>query len=90
MIVWSVCLMLNCLLLPIEGPTPPQTADSPSIPFGGSDFKQYYTTSRLLLEGHNPYDYQRAGELQRVLGNKGDIQVPYGPPTSLLPFIPMG
>jgi hypothetical protein len=62
----------------------------PSIPFGGTDFKQYYTTSRLLREGHNPYDYDRAGPLQKELGNRGETQVPYGPPTSLLPFIPLG
>lgn len=67
-----------------------QPNGEPSIPFGGADFKQYYTTSRLILDGENPYDYEKAGDLQRSLGNRGDTQVPYGPPTSLLPFIPLG
>jgi hypothetical protein len=62
----------------------------PNIPFGGTDFKQYYTTSRLILKGQNPYDYDKAGDLQQSLGYQGEPQVPYGPPTSLLPFIPLG
>lgn len=69
---------------------PAARPNEPTIPFGGTDFKQYYTTSRLILEGHNPYDYTQAGLIQRALGEKGEIQVPYGPPTSLFPFIPMG
>lgn len=73
-----------------EAPSKEQAAKTSTIPFGGTDFKQYYTTSKLILEGHNPYDYERAGVIQRALGETGDIQVPYGPPTSLLPFIPMG
>lgn len=62
----------------------------PAIPFGGTDFKQYYATSRLILEGHNPYDHEKVGAIQRKLGHSGSPQVPYGPPTSLLPFIPLG
>ena len=78
--------MMNCTVMPMEWQAPAQTAQSTSIPFGGTDFKQYYTTSRLLLQGDNPYDYARAGIIQRALGERGDIQVPYGPPTSLLPL----
>lgn len=88
--VWSFFVLLSCLLLPVDGPVQPPVAQEGGIPFGGTDFKQYYTTSRLILEGYNPYDYERAGVIQRALGEKGDIQVPYGPPTSLLPFIPIG
>lgn len=77
--------------LPLDGAVSAASPLAPSaIPFGGTDFKQYYTTSRLLLEGKNPYDYELAGVIQRGLGETGDIQVPYGPPTCLLPFIPMG
>lgn len=60
------------------------------LPFGATDFKQYYTASRLLLAGHNPYDYGLAAALQQQLGAAGAVQVPYGPPTSLLPFVPFG
>ncbi|HQR06185.1 MAG TPA: glycosyltransferase family 87 protein [Gemmatales bacterium] len=87
---WLLGLLLSCFLLPMESPAQVPVAQEAGIPFGGTDFKQYYTTSRLLLEGHNPYDYEWAGVIQRALGEKGDVQVPYGPPTSLLPFIPMG
>lgn len=90
MMAWLFGLMLTCLMVPLDGQTPTQVATPTGIPFGGTDFKQYYTTSRLILNGHNPYDYDRAGVIQRALGEEGDIQVPYGPPTSLLPFIPMG
>jgi hypothetical protein len=65
-------------------------AAKPEIPFGGTDFKQYYATSRLLQAGENPYDYAKVGEIQQGLGAEGEPQVPYGPPTSLLPFIPLG
>jgi len=90
MFVWSVCLLLNCLVLPREEPAPPQAVESPTIPFGGTDFKQYYTASRFILEGHNPYDYEQAEVFQRTLGHHGPGQLPYGPPTSILPFIFMG
>jgi len=63
--------------------------DAPS-PFGATDFKQYYTSSRLLLSGHNPYDFGLAETVQRQLGATDAVQVPYGPPTSLLPFLPLG
>jgi hypothetical protein len=72
------------LLLAADGPP------RPAIPFGGTDFKQYYATSQLLLRGENPYDADKVGEIQRALGAEGEPQVPYGPPTSLLPFIPLG
>lgn len=88
--IWSLVVLLSCLLIPVDGIAQAPVVQEGGIPFGGTDFKQYYTTSRLILEGHNPYDYERAGVIQRALGEKGDTQVPYGPPTSLLPFIPMG
>ncbi|MBL8824528.1 MAG: DUF2029 domain-containing protein [Planctomycetia bacterium] len=81
--------LLVCWCLPADENATP-TAQEVTIPFGGTDFKQYYTTSRLILEGSNPYDYDKAGKIQRELGEKGATQVPYGPPTSLLPFIPLG
>lgn len=60
------------------------------IPFGGTDFKQYFATSKLIIQGHNPYDYDKVGMIQHQLGYAGEPQVPYGPPTSLLFFIPLG
>ncbi len=86
-IIWVI---FTLMIIPGGKPTEDSTPPTTTIPFGGTDFKQYYTTSRLILEGHNPYDYEKAGVIQRALGEKGATQVPYGPPTSLLPFIPMG
>lgn len=83
------CVMGTLLLVDAPEQTKGSTSES-KIPFGGTDFKQYYTTSLLILQGHNPYDYERAGVIQRKLGSTGETQVPYGPPTSLLPFIPLG
>lgn len=68
----------------------PTWSSAKELPFGGTDFKQYYTTSKQILSGNNPYDYVQAEVIQRRLGSTGDVQVPYGPPTSLLPFIPFG
>lgn len=90
MIAWSVCLILNCLVLPMDDPASAKAQESTKIPFGGTDFKQYYTASRLIVEGLSPYNIHRAEVLQRALGNQGPAQLPYGPPTTLLPFIPMG
>lgn len=88
MLAYFACLLF-CLCFPLDEKNPSVSPEA-TIPFGGTDFKQYYTTSRLILEGSNPYDYGKAGKIQRELGEKGATQVPYGPPTSLLPFIPMG
>lgn len=84
--------MWACFLIILCHPqvTDQSNTSSKTIPFGGTDFKQYYTTSRLIIEGQNPYDYERAGVIQRALGENKEIQIPYGPPTSLLPFIPLG
>jgi hypothetical protein len=68
----------------------PRASLARDLPFGGTDFKQYYTTSKQILDGKNPYDYSDAERIQRQLGSEGEAQVPYGPPTSLLPFIPLG
>jgi len=69
--------------------TAPRTPDRPPMPFGGPDFKQYYATSRLLVERRNPYNQKDVWEIQEPLG-AAESQVPYGPPTSLLPFILLG
>src|SRR5262249_52490180 len=77
------------LLLPASMLAQP-AAPKPEIPFGGTDFKHSYAAGKLLLAGENPYDYEKVGETQRALGSGDEPQVPYGPPTSLLPFIPLG
>jgi hypothetical protein len=61
----------------------------PNIPFGGPDYKQYYASSKLILSGMNPYDHEAVWKIQKPLGAV-EVQVPYGPPTSLLPFILLG
>lgn len=90
MLIWSSLVILGSIFSPllVDGPQPQSV--KPPIPFGGTDFKQYYTTSRLLLEGQNPYDHDKAWVIQKALGSRSEVQVPYGPPTSLLPFIPFG
>jgi hypothetical protein len=82
----SVLVILACLL---TADTPKNPPEKPKLPFGGTDFKQYYATSKLIVDGHNPYDHARAWQIQEPLG-ANEVQVPYGPPTSLLPFIPLG
>jgi hypothetical protein len=63
--------------------------DKPHIPFGGPDFKQYYASCKQIVQGRNPYDPAGVWRIQQALGADA-VQVPYGPPTSLLPFIPLG
>jgi hypothetical protein len=66
------------------------TADHPrpTIPWGGWDFKQYYAVSQLLREGKSPYDHAGHAAIQHGLGvpETEPPQVPYGPPTTLLPY----
>jgi hypothetical protein len=59
------------------------------IPWGGQDFVQFYVSSRLMIEGKNPFDWALAEEYQLALGRDHAI-VPYGPPTVLLPILPSG
>jgi hypothetical protein len=59
------------------------------IPWGGSDFIQYYVTARLVHLGHDPYDLEAAGLIQRQLGREGAPLETYGPPPCLLPYLPL-
>lgn len=63
--------------------------EKPKIPFGGADLKQYYASAKQVVEGRNPYDSAEVWRIQQALGAE-EVQVPYGPPSSLLPFIPLG
>jgi len=67
-------------------PTPPTTK---VIPWGGSDFIQYYVTSRLLLNDQNPYDRSQSEELQKQLGRENWLPT-YSTPWSLIPALPTG
>lgn len=67
--------------------TEPATA---LLPWGGSDFIQYYVTARLLLQRSDPYDLPTASRMQRDLGRTGAALETYGPPPCLLPYLPLG
>lgn len=72
-------------------PTPVAKNPPPvkAIPWGGSDFIQYYVTSRLLLNDQNPYDRSLSEEQQKQLGRDNWLPT-YGTPWSLIPALPSG
>lgn len=61
----------------------------PTIPWGGTDFIQYYATARLLEQGQNPYDLALSSEIQTHLGRDSGLPT-YGPPWCLLPAYLLG
>lgn len=72
-------VQIFCLLLMFQEPAP--------LPWGGSDFIQFYAANQLVLSGENPYDRDRAMALQRDLG----LWLPmptFAPPWSFLPSLP--
>jgi hypothetical protein len=72
--------------------------ESPAaIPWGGTDFVQYYATARLLHQGQNPYDLELSSQIQIQLGRgQGEprtalsVLPTYGPPWCLLPGYLLG
>lgn len=65
-----------------------EPAARPHLPWGGTDFVQYYVCGRLAREGRNPYDAEAARNLQRSLGRPPLPVATYAPPTTLLLFYP--
>jgi len=61
----------------------------PKIPWGGTDFVQYYATARLLQQGQNPYDLALSTQIQERLGRDSGLPT-YGPPWCLLPAFLLG
>jgi hypothetical protein len=60
-----------------------------TIPWGGTDFVQYYATARLLQQGQNPYDLELSSQIQMQLGRDQGLPT-YGPPWCLLPAYLLG
>jgi hypothetical protein len=72
-------VQIICLLLMVQEPAP--------LPWGGSDFIQFYVANRLVLDGENPYDRTRAMALQADLGMRLPMPT-FAPPWSFLPSLP--
>lgn len=69
-------MLLACLLLLIQLPA--------KLPWGGSDFVQYYVANQLVRSGQNPYERSAAESLQMQLGRESGVAM-FAPPWSLLP-----
>lgn len=54
--------------------------------FGGQDFRQFYAGARLLVHGHNPYDWHQVKALQQV-DWYDTVHVSVSPPSTFLPYI---
>jgi hypothetical protein len=61
---------------------------APLIPWGGTDFLQYYAANQLLLEGKNPYDRELNTAKQESFGRIIPIET-YTPPWGFLPALPL-
>jgi hypothetical protein len=63
-------------------------ADPPAMQWGGVDYVQYHVAWELILAGKNPYEHERAGQMQMAHGRVKPVQM-YAPAWSLLPSLPL-
>jgi hypothetical protein len=54
------------------------------------DFVEYWAAGRLVLQGDNPYDVVRVGELQKQIGHTADPILMWNPPWALPLVVPLG
>ncbi len=67
---------LICVLLLFE--------PAATLPWGGTDFVQYYAANRIAQTGQNPYDRVATEAMQMQLGRGSGVAM-FAPPWSLLP-----
>jgi hypothetical protein len=72
-----------CFLFFVQA-SPPESI----VPWGGTDFLQYYAANQMLLDKQNPYDRELNQARQESYGRTGRMEM-FTPPTGLLPSLPL-